>query len=231
MASKRSIGPSSLASTSKSQLKQAKRQVSMASFHKWRSQQENKHKTLTWLCCDKQQNYVESLWCETCRRFEDKICGTENFSAAWITGSTYHKLSNVLDHARSDQHKLSMSLLHAAQAKATNTPVTAYTLIAQSLLSMDKLLLERMGKKFDICYMLAKENLAFRKYPAIHELELSHGVDLGQKYATKVSARSFLHYIAESQSSAFIESLSTAHFHSFLIDRTTAALKMNSLSS
>ena len=30
---------------------------------------------------------------------------------------------------------------------------------------MDRSLHERMGKKFDICYMLAKENLPFRKYP------------------------------------------------------------------
>ena len=27
-----------------------------------------------------------------------------------------------------------------------------------------------MGKKFDICHVLAKENMAFRKYPAIHKL-------------------------------------------------------------
>ena len=50
-------------------------------------------------------------------------------------------------------------------------PVTAYAPITKSLLVMDKSLEEKMGKKFDICYVLAKENLAFRKYPAIHELE------------------------------------------------------------
>ena len=186
MASKRSI--SSSASSSGSQPKQAKRQVSVATFQKWQSQQEKEHETLTWLRCDKQQIYVDSLWCETCRQFQDKIRGTKNFSAAWITGST--KLSNVLDHARSDQHKLSMSLLRVEQAKATNAPVTAYAPIAQSLLSMDRSLQERLGKKFYVCYMLAKENLPFRKYPAIHELESRHGVDLGQSYATKDSASS-----------------------------------------
>ena len=160
MASKRSI--SSLASSSGSQPKQAKRQVSVATFQKWQSQQEKEHETLTWLHCDKQQRYVESLWCETCRWFQDKIRGTKNFSAAWITGSTNQKLSNVLDHARSDQCKLLMSLLRVEQAKATNAPVTTYAPIAQSLLFMDRSLQERMGKKFDVCYMLAKENLPFR---------------------------------------------------------------------
>ena len=80
-----------------------------------------------------------------------------------------------------------------------------------------------MCKKFDICYVLAKENLAFRKYPAIHQLESRHGVDLGQSYTTKDSAKSFFHYIAESQRTAFINTLSTMHFYSFLMDGTTDA--------
>ena len=119
-----------------------------------------------------------------------------------------------------------MSLLRVEQAKATNRPVTAYAPIAQSLLSMDRSLQERMGKKFDICYMLAKKNLLFRNYPAIHELESRHGVDLGQSYATKDSAKSFTHCIAESQCRAFVERLLNKQFYSFLIDGTTDASKV-----
>ena len=39
----------------------------------------------------------------------------------------------------------------------------------------------------------------FAKYPAPHELEVRHGVDLGQAYKTKDSAKAFNHYIAEGQ--------------------------------
>ena len=98
-------------SSSDGQPKQAKRQVSVATSQKWQSQQEKEHKALSWLRCDKQQKHVERLWCEICRRLEDKICGVKNFSAAWIAGYTNQKLSNVLDHAQSEQHKPSMSLL------------------------------------------------------------------------------------------------------------------------
>lgn len=224
MASKRSIGFSAGGSDSSDiQSKQAKRQVSVATFQKWQSQQEKEYKAVSWLRCDKQQNYVTTLWCQTCRKFENKIRGTKNFSIAWILGSTNQKLSNVLCHAKSDQHKLSMSLLRTEQAKAANKPVTSYAPIAQSLLSMEKTLQQKMCKKFDICYVLAKENLAFCKYPAIHELESRHGVDLGQSYATKDSAKSFTHYIAKSQRSAFMENLSTMHFYSLLMDGTTDA--------
>ena len=55
-------------------------------------------------------------------------------------------------------------------------------------------------KKFDISFLLAKEhNIPFLKYPAIHELEERHGVDLGATYKNRDSARNFVHYIAESQ--------------------------------
>ena len=122
-----------------------------------------------------------------------------------------------------------MSLLRVEQAKATNRPVTAYAPIAQTLLSMDRSLQERMGKKFDIFYMLAKENLPFRKYPAIHELESRHGVDLGQSYATKDSVKSFTHCIAESQRRAFVEQ--TVLQLSQLEQLMPARLTMNLLSS
>ena len=54
-----------------------------------------------------------------------------------------------------------MHLLRAEQAKATNAPITAYTLIAKSLLAMDKSLQEKMGKKFDICFVLQKKTWRF----------------------------------------------------------------------
>ena len=66
--------------------------------------------------------------CETCRPFQDKIRGTKNFFAAWITGCDNQKLSNVLGHAHSDQQKLLMSLLRVEQAKATNALLEAFHL-------------------------------------------------------------------------------------------------------
>ena len=111
-------------------------------------------------------------------------------------------------------------------------PVRLTHSYATVLLSMDRSLRERMGKKFDICYTLAKENLPFRKYPAIHELESRHGVDLGQSYASKDSAKSFTHCIAESQRSAFVESLSNNGSTAFSwMELTPAMLRMNLLSS
>ena len=38
---------------------------------------------------------------------------------------------------------------------------------------------ERMKRKFDICFVMAKEGIAFSKYPALYDLESRHEVDLG----------------------------------------------------
>lgn len=74
---------------------------------------------------------------------------------------------------------------------------------------MDKVTKEKMKKKFDICFVMAKENIAFRKYSAIYELEQRHGVDLGFAYHTKDSAKKFTHYIAETQRDSFLQEVSS----------------------
>ena len=86
---------------------------------------------------DSRKSLVQSLWCAACKKYEDKMCGVKNFSSAWIVGSSNQKVSNVLDHARSKQHKVAMTQLRAEQARASNAPVTSYAPIARSLLSME----------------------------------------------------------------------------------------------
>ena len=68
---------------------------------------------------------------------------------------------------------------------------------------------------------MAKENIAFAKYPALLELEERHGVDIGDAYKTKDSAAQFTKYITESQRQDFLDALSSAKFYSFLMDGST----------
>ena len=117
----------------------------------------------------------------------------KNYSSAWIIGTTNHRASNITDHAASEQHKVAMLRLCTEQAKAARVPIAERCLIAKSLLALEKPMQEKISKKFDICYVMARESIAFRKYPVLHELEERHGVDLGQSYKTKDSAKNFSH--------------------------------------
>ena len=85
---------------------------------------------------------------------------------------------------------------------------------------MDNATKERIKRKFDISFVLAKENLAFTKYPSIYKLEQRHGVDLGQAYQGRESAQVFAHYIAQSQRREFHRNL-TSQFYSVLMDGST----------
>ena len=146
------------------------------------------------------RNLVAVLWCSTCREYDSKICSMKNYSRAWVTGSENQRTSNVLDHVASDQHKTAMSRLRTAQARASNKPVTSYAPIARSLLILNEPERGRMRRKFDVCYLMAKEGIAFEKYVA-------HDVDLGSAYKTAPSAKLFTHYIAESQRRQFLQHL------------------------
>ena len=105
------------------------------------------------------KSLVSTLWCVVCRKYETRICGLKNFSRAWIDGSVNHKTSNVTDHANSEQHKSAMTCFRKDQAKCRNEPITSYSPIARSLLSsaIDPAVRERVKKKFDISFVLAKE--------------------------------------------------------------------------
>ena len=78
-------------SSSSSSSKKPKRQVSVATFDKWRREYERDYQAMSWLRCDvDQQNksLVAQLWCDACRNHEGAITGMKNFSKAWITGSS-----------------------------------------------------------------------------------------------------------------------------------------------
>ena len=111
---------------------------------------------MTWLHCDTDKSdptVIDTLWCHTCRTSEAKIIGMKNYSRVWISGSTNHKTSCVVDHANSNQHKAAMN--HTR--KATGMPITDYSPIAQGFLNMGKAAEARINKKFDICYVMVKE--------------------------------------------------------------------------
>ena len=91
--------------------KTCKCQVMKATFDKWQQEYERDHQTLSWLCCDLEwdKHHVASLYCAVCKKYEDSLKFLKSFSRAWITGSVNQKVSNVLDHATSEVHKVAMS--------------------------------------------------------------------------------------------------------------------------
>ena len=89
-------------------------------------------------------------------------------------------MRNVLDHDLCDQHKVVMSQLCTAQAKARKELVTSYAPIACTLLMLDESKKGRMRCKFDLCCLMAKEGIVFqevcKKYVTLYVVEAHHDV-------------------------------------------------------
>ena len=133
-----------------------------------------------------------------------------NFSSVWINGSYNHRTNNIVDHAQSEQHKASMDHMHTAVAEAKSIPIVTYSPLARSLMTLNSQEKARLMKKFDICYVLAREGIAFKKYPSFHALEQKHGVDLGSSYMwpdfakTFTQRQAFFNFVSESSTSVFL---------------------------
>ena len=209
---------------SDSTAKKAKRLIAITTVRKWQRELNNDHATMTWLKFEIDEGTagrVSSMYCDVCRTYKDNIQGMRNFSNTWLAGSTNFRVSSVVDHAKSEQHKNSMSRLHSEPFRG-RLPV-ATTPILSSLYTMNDKEKAQMCRKFEICYVLAREGLPYSKYPEFNALASRQGVDIGFAYKTSDSAKNFTHFIAASQRQRFLDSLNGTKFFSFMVDGSTDA--------
>ena len=91
-----------------------------------------------------------------------------------------------------------MSLLQRENA-ALRVSTSSFAPIAAALNTLGDDERETLRRMFDIAYLLGKEKLSFLKYPAICEVKVRHGVNLGSAYKMETASKMFTDYIAESE--------------------------------
>ena len=92
-----------------------------------------------------------------------------------------------------------MMLLKKEHAKASNSSCSSNAPIAKAFCTLPDLEKSQLHVKFDLAYFTARENMLFRKYPKLCELEARQGVNVRMAYTNDVAGKSFCHYIAESK--------------------------------
>ena len=90
-------------------------------------------------------------------------------------------------------------------AKSKGESFFANSIVGQSLTTLDATTQARMRRKFDVCYIMAKENIPFSKYPSVLELEDRHDVDMGPAYRTSDSAKRLTSFIATAKEMISLE--------------------------
>ncbi len=203
-----------------------KRGVTVATFEKWKLENDKAVNTKTWLEYDAADRFnVVKIKCGVCRRFEDKVRGCRNFSPAFIAGTENLRTSSFKDHAKSDMHQRAMLLLRKAQA----TSICEYSPMARCLFTMDSDTEVKIKKKFDVAYMMAKQHIPFSNMKHITELEERHGVNLGEGYKNDMSCAIFVDYIAQDLRPILSKALDRAHFFSIQMDGSTDAANLEEI--
>ena len=199
-----------------------KRAVQRRTVEKWISELDREFDTSLWLKFDMaDREHVALLKCSICSQFSDKLDSMRNFRPAFINGTANIRVSTVKDHAATDMHARAMLLLKKQQS----SNVVEYAPIARCFAhaSIDEATREKIKKKVDIAYMIAKEKMAFTKMKPICELQERHGVNLGNGYKTDRACASFIEFIAREQQEILLTKLSGSKFFSFLADASTDA--------
>ena len=199
-----------------------RRIIQRRTVEKWITENDRELNTTLWLKFDMaDREHVATLKCSVCCQFRNKLEAMRNFRPAFIRGSPNIRISSVKDHAASDMHAHAMLLFKKQQS----SNVVEYSPIARSFAqaSMDEATQDKIKKKFDISYMIAKEKMAFTKMKPICELEERHGVNLGAGYKNDHACATFVEFIAREQQEILLDALSKSNFFSLQADASVDA--------
>ena len=144
-----------------------KRGLTMKTVDKWIVDNDKTLNTTTWLKYDKvDREYVATLKCSVCFRFNDKLRSARNYNSAFVVGSTNLCASAFKEHAASDMHLRAMTLLKKSQGSA----LVEYSPIAKMLSTLDNdAERNKLKRKFEIAYFLCKQNLSFTKMACLSQ--------------------------------------------------------------
>lgn len=188
---------------------------------KWKHNDLAQYEADTWLDYDTSKTetgkYCTVLKCKVCTQFQSSIEKRKNFSRAFIDGSTNFRLTNVIDHANSDMHKIALSLFHVENGQKSqpfkNKPTLEFKLNATQV--------EDLRRKFDISYFIVKEELPLAKYEKILNLEKRHGVPHSSVYSNRTAATEFISYQAKELQTELSKDIAKSNFYSIMFDGTT----------
>jgi len=182
---------------------------------------DREYSTISWLDCETQvsarKKVVTKLRCSVCSKFKDRIATRRNFSNRWIEGADSMRTSNIRDHARADQHVHAMMFYKRECAKGDSAGACCSyntSSIATALYKLPDLEKSQLRVKFDLAYFIAREQMSFRMYSKLCELQAWHGVSVD---TNEVAGKTFIHYIAEVKRQELLETSQSSLFF-FLLD-------------
>ena len=199
-----------------------KRVLTRRTMGKWNVENDKDLDTTVWLKYDVVEGdceHMSALRCAVCIQFNKRLVLLQNYNPAFINGSKNTRTSAFKDHADTEMDKCAMSLYW----KQHSTNICDYVPIAKALLqpSMNEATKRKLKQKFKLAYMVAKENLSFKKMKPLCDIEEKHRVEIGASYRNDHGCASFVEAIAVDLQGKLKEKMSNAKFFSLLLDSST----------
>ena len=143
---------------------QNKRMVTRRTVERWIVENDKQLDMTIWLKFETavgDRKHVSALKCGVCIQVKERLVSLHNYNPAFINGFMNTRTSVFKEHAETEMHKRAMALYR----KQHSTNVCDDAPIAKCLLqpSMDEVTRVKLKRKFEIAYLIAKENMAFKK--------------------------------------------------------------------
>ena len=201
-----------------------KRTVTRKTVEGWISQYDKEFHTMRWLDFSMagDRKHVAQVRCKVCCEFSERLISLRNYRPTFIEGTDNVRSSAVVDHAKSAMHARAMDLY---RIKTQAPSPIDYAPIARAFVRdmLDPVAKERLVKKFEIAFFIAKEKFPFTKFFPLCKMEEKHGVKIGSGYQNDHACASFVHFIALEQLEILKDQLSKVNFFSMQADASTDA--------
>ena len=209
---------------SESKEKGKKRMVSAETVErKWKRETLAAYDADKWLEYDIEKKNAVNLRCKVCKKYETNISGMKFFRREWITGSSNYRPSSAVDHAKSEPHKYAMrKFLREEEGKSVvETRQPGQKDIVEGIRYMNEKERTQLKRKFEVAYVVAKQELPLSSYDAILELEEHHGIEIGAPYRHSNACGSFIDFIGDAMAANLRQQLHDVKFFSVLWDGST----------
>ena len=133
------------------------------------------------------------------------------FREAWVTGS---------QNADSASYKMAMNYYYS-DVNISVVPESDQTSLDTAFAKGDEKIVEKAKRKSEVAYFIAKEELSFKKYEKLINLEEMQGVSMGEAYRNDKSRGEFIDYLGKDIGDNLCSDLAKARFYNVLTDGST----------
>ena len=169
-------------------------------------------KEFDWLEWDAEK---ELMRCSYCKAF------SMHASSSLVKGCDNFKRETLTKHLKSKSHNYCRDCYLTRSGSSKTEQKALPEVLARQETAQQADLQRALEIKFNVAYMIAKEELPFTKYRSLLLLHKKNGVDISPTYDNDVKCAEFISSICESMKSDLCDRLKSTRYTSIIIDGDT----------